>query len=95
MRWHADAGAWLYSLGVGLYGPVLVALPDGLRLESSRMSPAWRAFALFSLAGWIGSGMGIGMAENLRRVPVAFCAVGALIVLAVLLLGLKHGKAAS
>jgi len=92
MRWHADAGAWLYSLGVGLYGPVLVALPDGLRVNGSRMTPAWRAFSLFSLAGWIGSGMGIGMAENLRRVPLAFCLVGAVLMVVVLVLGLRKGR---
>ena len=71
----AVPGGWLYPAGVSLYSTALVACPAFLarfaRPEKSQ-PVAWSAAVLYSIAGWFGSANGIGMAENLQRIPVAF-----------------------
>jgi cytochrome c oxidase cbb3-type subunit 2 len=51
---------------------------------------AWRAAWLFSIAGWLGSANGIGMAETLQRVPVAFIVASGAVILTIL--GLRSGR---
>lgn len=68
-------GAGLYVAGVSLYSTGLVAViaQRGDRVGAWPMAPA--AALLFGVAGWVGSGMGIGMARDLGTVPYAFLAI--------------------
>ncbi|HSF41339.1 MAG TPA: cbb3-type cytochrome c oxidase subunit II, partial [Thermoanaerobaculia bacterium] len=64
---HGGAMAWaagpLYAIGISLYSTALVVAP-------SQGAPArWRAGLLFGVAGWIGSALGVGMAQDLGRIP--------------------------
>lgn len=54
-----------YTVGVSLYSTVLVEVP-------ARTARAGVAAAVFAIAGWAGSALGIGMAQDLARVPPAF-----------------------
>ncbi len=59
---------WLYTAGVSLYSVVLVYVP------ARRASAGWAA-AVFGVAGWVGSALGIGMAQDLHGVPGWFAAL--------------------
>jgi cytochrome c oxidase cbb3-type subunit 2 len=56
---------WWYTAGVSLYSVALVEYP-------ARTGGAGRAALVFAIAGWIGSALGIGMAQDLHRVPATF-----------------------
>ena len=72
------AGA-LYAVGVSLYSVALVLLPAA-RLEPGLAAPGWRSAQLYGIAGWLGSAAGVGMAQDLHRIPVTFlAAAGALL----------------
>lgn len=58
----------LYTAGVSLYSVVLVEVP-------ARSGRPWLAAAVFAVAGWLGSALGIGMAQDLARVPPGFVAL--------------------
>jgi hypothetical protein len=77
---HAGAASVLYPAGVSLYSVALVAFPSYL-LGGSNELRARRAGRIYAVAGWIGSAMGIGMTQNLHRVPPAFIAGAAVIFL--------------
>ncbi len=73
-----EAGAaWLYTAGVSLYSVLLVYYP-------ARSGRAWQAAAVYGVAGWVGSALGIGMAQDLAHVPGAFLAVAGLVILVML-----------
>lgn len=59
------AAAWCYTAGVSLYSTVLVEYP-------ARSGRPFLAALVFAVAGWLGSAFGIGMAQDLHRIPVAF-----------------------
>jgi len=63
---------WLYPVGVSLYSVALVVFPGFLSGASSRAESLRRAAWVFGIAGWVGSAMGVGMGENLHRVPASF-----------------------
>ncbi|HSF41388.1 MAG TPA: cbb3-type cytochrome c oxidase subunit II, partial [Thermoanaerobaculia bacterium] len=70
---HGGAMAWaagpLYAIGISFYSTALVVAP-------SQGAPArWRAGLLFGVAGWIGSALGVGMAQDLGRIPGWFLLV--------------------
>lgn len=78
------AGA-LYAAGVSLYSVALVIAPAA-RLDPGLASPGWRSAQLYGIAGWLGSAAGVGMAQDLHRIPGAFLiAAGALLGVAALL----------
>lgn len=78
------AGA-LYAAGVSLYSVALVIVPAA-RLEPGLASPGWRSAQLYGIAGWLGSAAGVGMAQDLHRIPGAFLvAAGALLGVAALI----------
>ncbi len=70
-----------YPIGVSLYSVALVAYPSLLLTAASRSQRARRAGIIYAVAGWFGSAMGIGMAQHLGHVPVAFVAFALLLVL--------------
>ena len=74
----------LYPAGVSLYSTALVALPALARAWPGHENTHRRAAALYVLAGWIGSALGIGMALDQRTIPTAFL-VAAGVALALLL----------
>lgn len=76
---------WWYTAGVSLYSVALVEYP-------ARTGGAGRAALVFAVAGWIGSALGIGMAQDLHRVPATF--VFAAVAVILLALGRARGVAA-
>lgn len=66
-------GGSFYAIGVSLYSTTLV-------WEASRRRKPWYAALLFAIAGWFGSGMGIGMVQHLSEVPLVFLVVSGLVV---------------
>jgi cytochrome c oxidase cbb3-type subunit 2 len=68
----------IYIAGVSIYSTALVYFP-------ARSGRRWVAAGLFAAAGWVGSAIGVSLAENLHRIPpwavgiAAFIAIGALI----------------
>lgn len=56
---------WCYTAGVSLYSTVLVEYP-------ARSGRPRTAAIVYAVAGWVGSGLGIGMAQDMRGIPVAF-----------------------
>ncbi len=75
---HAGPAAWIYPAGVSFYSVALVAYPAYL-LAAEVKQRARQAGVIYAVAGWIGSAMGIGMAQHLHRVPPAFIATVAVI----------------
>jgi len=72
---HAFAGvlpACVYAAAVSFYSTALV----GFALVRSRgLSPVLLAAGVFGVSGWVGSAMGIGMVNDLGRLPLGFWAV--------------------
>jgi len=72
----------LYPIGVSFYSVALIAYPSLLSGATTNAQRGRQAGWLYAIAGWIGSAMGIGMAQNLGHVPVAFVvAAGAAVLL--------------
>lgn len=69
---HAALARVLYMTGVSLYSTALVYFP-------ARSGRRWVAAGLYAISGWIGSAIGIGIAENLHRIPAWTVAVAALL----------------
>jgi mono/diheme cytochrome c family protein len=61
----------LYAVGISFYSTALVVAPS----RGASPSPRWRAGLLFGVAGWIGSALGVGMAQDLGRIPAWFLVV--------------------
>ncbi|WP_438480582.1 hypothetical protein [Oleiharenicola lentus] len=71
---HAFAqGAILYTAAVSAYSAALVFYP-------ARGMRPWLAAAIYSIAGWGGSAIGIGFAQGVSKLPWWFVAVGAVII---------------
>jgi hypothetical protein len=62
----------LYAIGISFYSTALVVAPSW---RGGAVPPRWRAGLLFGVAGWIGSALGVGMAQDLGRIPAWFLAV--------------------
>ncbi|MGA3370578.1 MAG: cbb3-type cytochrome c oxidase subunit II [Terracidiphilus sp.] len=72
-----------YPIGVSLYSVALVAYPALLSPAASTAERGRQAGWLYSIAGWSGSAMGIGMGQNLGHIPPLFVlAAGAVVLLA-------------
>ena len=90
---RALAASAFYPAGVSLYSVALVAYPSLLSPASSEEERGKRAGWIYAIAGWFGSAMGIGMGQNLGRVPPAFVvAAGAVILLPPLLALLRRRR---
>lgn len=66
-------GALLYSAGVSVYSTALVFYP-------TRGGRPWLAGLVYAVAGWGGSALGIGLAENRHELPGAAMVTGAAII---------------
>ncbi len=75
------AGA-LYAAGVSLYSVPLVLAPAARLAGPGLGSPSRRAAQLYGVAGWLGSAAGVGMAQDLHRIPGAFLLAAALLLIA-------------
>jgi cytochrome c oxidase cbb3-type subunit 2 len=62
----------IYAVGISLYSVALVAYPARHGDAPGRVAVRWRAALLFGIAGWIGSALGVGMAQDLHTVPAPF-----------------------
>lgn len=74
----------LYAVGISLYSVVLVVLPASG--GAGGVAPRLRAAFLFGIAGWLGSALGVGMAQDLGRIPRGVLLVAGLLLGAGLLL---------
>jgi cytochrome c oxidase cbb3-type subunit 2 len=72
----ARATHWLYAAGVSLYSVALVCAP-ATECGRDLYRAARRAALLFSVAGWFGSALGIGMAQDLHAIPWWFIGLAA------------------
>ena len=78
---RAYMASFLYPAGVSLYSVALVAYPSLLAATGSAAERGRAAGWIYSIAGWAGSAMGIGMAQHLDRIPAAFVAAAGAAVL--------------
>jgi len=76
-----------YPAGVSFYSVALVAYPAFSSNAQTTQQRAQQAGWLYSIAGWIGSALGIGMGQNLGHVPPAFVAIAGASVLAPFVIG--------
>lgn len=65
----ATWGGVLYAAGISIYSVALVAYPAGRRDGPGLVPARWRAAWVYGIAGWLGSALGVGMAQDLHRVP--------------------------
>jgi len=70
---------YLYPAGVSFYSVALILYPA---VWLGQKGSTLRAVVLFAVAGWLGSAMGIGMAQDLHAVPGAFVIVAGALMLA-------------
>lgn len=95
--WLDPASAYLgiagpiYAVGISLYSTALVVAPA--RTTGGRLTV--RAALLFGVAGWIGSALGVGMAQDLGYVPRWFVVVAGAAVVLVALASRRKGGGAS
>jgi cytochrome c oxidase cbb3-type subunit 2 len=85
------AGA-LYALGIGAYSTALVLYPCARGDEPGLVARRWRAAAVFGGGGWLGSAVGVGVAERFDRIPIGLIgAAGGLLVVGLALRRLAPG----
>lgn len=80
----------LYAMGISVYSTALVAFPSLHPEVPGLVSVRWRAALLYAVAGWIGSGLGVGLAQHLHSIPFLLLLVSGLLILAGGLFPLKR-----
>ncbi len=70
----------VYVAGVSLYSTALAVFAALTPAGDGCDAPAWRAAWIYAIAGWIGSATGVGLAEQMGRLPAwsPFLAAGIL-----------------
>ena len=63
----------IYAVCISLYSTALVVMPTWRQPVSP--APRWRAGFLYGIAGWLGSALGVGMAQDLGFIPTWFLAI--------------------
>jgi cytochrome c oxidase cbb3-type subunit 2 len=81
----ASASGALYAIGIGAYSTALVVFPSSGPEGPGLVPRRWRAALVYGVGGWIGSGLGIGLAARLDHIPFALIAVAGAIFAAALL----------
>lgn len=66
--------AVLYAVGISTYSVALVLYPSGRGDGAGLVPVRWRAAVVYGAGGWLGSALGVGMAQELHRIPGAFLA---------------------
>jgi hypothetical protein len=69
--WGLDAtlAGPLYAIGISTYSVALILIPSA-RADQAGLIPArGRAALLYGVAGWLGSALGVGMAQHLHHLP--------------------------
>ena len=69
---HAALASGFYPIGVSLYSVALVAYPSFVAPAVTLAERGRMAGWIYAIAGWIGSALGIGMAQNLGHIPLGF-----------------------
>lgn len=72
-------GGPLYAAGISFYSAALVAFP-ALSAGTQRQA-AVRASLVYGIAGWIASGLGVGLAQHLHSLPAWFFTIMAAAIL--------------
>jgi len=70
---HALGAEVIYTAGVSLYSTALITYP-------AHGGRPWLAARIYAIAGWGGSALGIGLAQDLHHVPIWFCAIAGVVV---------------
>jgi len=65
----AALGGVLYAIGISIYSVALVLYPAGRGDEPDLVPKRWRSALVYGVAGWLGSALGVGMAQDLHRIP--------------------------
>ncbi|MBT8044055.1 MAG: cbb3-type cytochrome c oxidase subunit II [Verrucomicrobiae bacterium] len=85
-----SVAGYLYPAGVSLYSVALILYPA---VWLGQKGATLRAVVLFAVAGWIGSAMGVGMAQDLNEVPRTFVVLaGMVMIFPALWRVIKHRK---
>ena len=72
-----EGGGPLYAAGISIYSTALVAYPG---LRGGGVSPRWRSAIVYGVGGWLGSALGVGLAQHVHHIPLtAVLAAGALL----------------
>ena len=72
-----EGGGPLYAAGISFYSTALVAYP-GLRRDG--VAPRWRSALVYGAGGWLGSALGVGLAQHVHHIPLtAVLGAGALL----------------
>jgi len=79
---RASLASFFYPAGVSLYSVALVAHPSLLLSSRSIADRERQAGLIYAIAGWIGSAMGIGMAQHLHHIPTLFITMSGLAIVA-------------
>ena len=74
----AGLASWFYTAGVSVYSVGLVYYP-------ARGAQPWLSAVVYGVAGWVGSALGIGMAQDLNRVPGEFIVVATVIIVGLMI----------
>lgn len=80
--WGADAliAGPLYAVGISFYSVALILFPSA-RPDAPGLVPArWRSGLLYGVSGWLGSALGVGMAQHLHRLPLELLVVAGLVI---------------
>jgi len=83
---------YFYPIGVSLYSVALVAWPSLLSDATNVQERSRIAAYIYAIAGWIGSALGIGMAEHLGEIPFPFLLVTGVLILLPSLIWLLHNR---
>lgn len=79
---RAVVASLFYPVGVSLYSVALVAWPSLLAPAASAAERGRQAGWIYAIAGWSGSAMGIGMGQNLGRIPPLFVLLAGAVIVA-------------
>ncbi len=77
----------LYAMGISFYSVALVVYPSAGGEAPGRVPGRFRAALLFGVAGWLGSGLGIAMAQGREQIPRSFVLIAAVLLLLAWALG--------
>lgn len=70
----------LYAFGISVYSTALVAFPSLYPDKPGSVPVRWRAAILYAVAGWIGSGLGVGLAQHLHSIPITLLFVAGIFI---------------